>query len=479
MRRFAVKAVEKAMGKEVDYADVRVIDRRTQSLTVKNEQLENVDDDDSLGWGLRVLCKGGWGFASSYDMSPAGLEAVVNRAVATAKASAQVQRNERELAPVKAVRDSYRSPCRIDPFEVSLEEKIALLTEATGALKVDEKVQVCQGRLQFLRDDKVFASSEGSVIEQTFVETGGGLTAFAVGEGDVQRRTYPNTIFGDVARRGWEHVKEMGLVEEAPRVGEEAVKLLTAAPCPKGRMTIILEQSQLALQIHESIGHPTELDRILNHEADFAGTSFLEPDMLEEFRYGSEIVNVTADATVPGGRGTFGYDDEGVPAQRTPLLSDGVLVGFTSSRETAARLGLESSGAARADGWNRRPLVRMTNINLEPGNSSLEEMIATTEDGLYLDTNKSWSIDDRRLNFQFGTEVAYRIENGRLGEMVKNATYTGMTPRFWGNCDAIGGEEEWQLVGYPCGKGVPGQNGRVGHGTAPARFKDVQVGVMK
>jgi TldD protein len=244
--------------------------------------------------------------------------------------------------------------------------------------------------------------------------------------------------------------------------------------------TLILDSSQLALQIHESIGHPIELDRILGTEASYAGTSFLKPEMVGHFKYGSEWVNIVADATHPGGLGTFGYDDEGIVSQRVPIITRGILVNLLTSRETAHHLGKESNGTMRADGWNRIPLIRMTNISIEPGEWTLEGMIADTDEGLFLSTNRSWSIDDKRINFQFGTEIGWEIKDGKLGEMVKNPTYTGITPKFWNSCDAIANRNYWQMWGTPnCGKGEPGQVAHVGHGAAPTRFRNVQVGVMK
>ncbi len=241
-----------------------------------------------------------------------------------------------------------------------------------------------------------------------------------------------------------------------------------------------MDSSQLALQVHESIGHPIELDRILGTEASYAGTSFVKPEMVGHFRYGSDKVNVVADATISGGLGTFGYDDEGIRAQRVPIISQGIIVNLLTSRETAHHLGRESNGTMRADGWNRIPLIRMTNINLDPGEWTLEGMIADTEEGIFLTTNRSWSIDDQRINFQFGTEIGWEIKDGKLREMVKNPTYTGITPRFWNSCDAVANRDHWQMWGTPnCGKGEPGQVAHVGHGVAPARFRNVQVGVMK
>jgi TldD protein len=274
-------------------------------------------------------------------------------------------------------------------------------------------------------------------------------------------------------------VRAMRLVEEAPRVAEEAEALLAAPPCPEGRRTLILDGGQLALQVHESCGHPIELDRVLGMELSYAGDSFLTLDKLDAFQYGSREVNIVADATAPGGLGTFGWDDEGVPAQRTPIVEAGRFVGYLSSRETAPAVGRTSSGSMRASGWHRIPLIRMTNVNLLPGAAgSLEDLIADTDDGLFLATNKSWSIDNKRLNFQFGAEVAREIKGGKLGQLYKNATYTGITPEFWGACDAVCGPEAWRLWGTPnCGKGEPSQTARVGHGVAPARFRNVQVGV--
>ena len=281
---------------------------------------------------------------------------------------------------------------------------------------------------------------------------------------------------------GYEFVRDLRLGDEAERIGSEAVQLLSAPQCPPGRRTIVLDPSQLYLQVHESCGHPTELDRVFGTEASYAGTSFLTTDKLDDgFRYGSDLVTIVADATAPGGLGTFGWDDEGVAAQNVPLVKDGLFVGYLSSRETAPRIGRQSSGAMRADGWNRIPLIRMTNINLLPRPGlTLADIIADTDDGLYLMTNRSWSIDDRRLNFQFATELAYEIKGGKLGQMLRNPTYTGITYEFWGSCDAVADETTYRMFGTPnCGKGEPGQIGHVGHGVSGARFRDVQVGVGK
>lgn len=240
----------------------------------------------------------------------------------------------------------------------------------------------------------------------------------------------------------------------------------------------MIDSEQMELQLHESVGHPIELDRIYGTEAAYAGTSFLKPDDLGSLRYGSEHMNVTADPTTASGLGTFGYDDEGIPAKRQPIVEGGILAGFLSSRETAALLGEGSGGSMRADGWSRMPLVRMTNLHLEPGAGSLEDLLADVDEGIFLGTNKSWSIDDKRLNFQFGTQIAWEIKHGKLGRLLRDATYTGVTPEFWGSLDAVAGPEEWRMFGLTnCGKGQPGQSAHVSHGTSPSRFRNVQVGV--
>jgi TldD protein len=324
----------------------------------------------------------------------------------------------------------------------------------------------------------VLVSSEGSVIEQVLVECGGGIDAYAVADGLLQTRSYPSQHSGVSGQGGWEFVEGLGLDREAPRVGEQAAALLKADECPSGRTTIVLDSEQSVMQVHESVGHPTELDRVYGTEAAYAGTSFLSPHDLGSLRYGSELMNVTADSTTPGGLGTFGFDDEAVPARSEPIVAAGVLRGFLTSRETAERLGAGGGGSMRADGWARMPLVRMTNLNLEPGDGTLEELLADVDDGLYLETNKSWSIDDKRLNFQFGTQVAWEIKRGRLGRMIRDATYTGVTPVFWGKLDGVAGRAAWALYGLTnCGKGQPGQSAHVSHGAAPTRFRDVEVGV--
>jgi TldD protein len=480
MKDFIQNILDLAKLKGVEYADIRVVRRQDEEIEVKNGKVEALIYDEDFGFGIRVLSQGAWGFACSAKVNRREMEAVLSKALKIAKASSRVKEKEIVFQSTSPVIDKYRTLISIDPFDVAIATKLNLLLKADEIIRRNKKVKISEAFMGSYKTDKTFASTEGSYIEQEILECGAGISATAIEASEVQIRSYPNSFRGNFATQGYEWIEKLALADHAEKVAEEASQLLAAKPCPSKTTTLILDNSQLALQIHESIGHPIELDRILGTEASYAGTSFIKPEMVGHFRYGSDLVNIFADATHPGGLGTFGYDDEGIKAQKVPIISNGILVNLLTSRETAKPLGKESNGTMRADGWNRIPLIRMTNINLEPGEWTLEQIIEDTEEGLFLTTNRSWSIDDKRVNFQFGTEIGWEIKNGKLGDMVKNPTYTGITPKFWGSCDAIANKDYWQMWGTPnCGKGEPGQVAHVGHGAAPARFRNVQVGVMK
>ena len=480
MKTLIQNILDLAKMKGATYADIRVVQRQSEEVEVKNGKVDALTHDEDFGFGIRILFQGAWGFACSSKVTRKEMETVFGKALKIAKASAKVKGKEIIFQFTSPVVDSYKTPASINPFEVAPETKLNLLLQADEIVRRNRRVKISEAFLGSYKTEKTFASTEGSYIEQEIVECGAGVSATAIEGNDVQVRSYPNSFRGNFSTQGYEWIEKLALQDKAERIADEAVQLLSAKPCPSKITTLVLDSSQLALQIHESIGHPIELDRILGTEASYAGTSFVGPEMVGHFKYGSGLLNIVADATCPGGLGTFGYDDEGIKAQRVPIISQGTLINLLTSRETAHHLGKESNGTMRADGWNRIPLIRMTNINLEPGEWTLERMIADTEEGLFLTTNRSWSIDDKRINFQFGTEVGWEIKGGKLADMVKNPTYTGITPKFWGSCDAIGNRDHWQMWGTPnCGKGEPGQVAHVGHGTAPARFRNVQVGVMK
>ena len=482
MRELSDRSLDTAVQLGATYADVRVVRRLEESITVKTGRVEGVASGESEGFGIRVLVDGAWGFASSSDLSAGEADRVAGEAVRIARASATALRNRVALDERPPAHGTFETPVEEDPFAVPLEQKIGDLLAADEIARKVDGIAFTESRYDAQRETRTFAATDGSWTEQTFTHIGAGIEANAIDGDEHQRRSYPDAYGGPFKAAGYEYVRGLDLAGSAGALAEEAVALLSAPQCPSGRFTIILDPTQLYLQVHESCGHPTELDRVYGTEASYAGTSFLTTDKLDEgFRYGSDLIDIVADATAPGGMGTFGWDDEGVAAQAVPLVRNGIFVGYLTSRETAPRIGRQSGGAMRADGWNRIPLIRMTNVNLlpKPG-MSLDEIVADTDDGLYLASNRSWSIDDRRLNFQFATEVAYEIKGGKKGRLFKNPTYTGITYEFWRSCDAVGDESSYVMLGTPnCGKGEPGQGGHVGHGCSGARFRDVQVGVGK
>ena len=478
-------ALDTARQRGAQYADVRLVSNREQRIVVRNGEVDTMTADESVGLGIRALYDGAWGFASTRELTTAAADQAAGQAVQIARASARQNGAGLAVAELLGVpvtsRGSYATPINIDPFTVSLDDKLALLLAADAEMATVPQVTARTANVVFIREERTFANTEGALVSQTIYEAGGGVQATAIGNGETQRRSYPQSHGRQQGCAGWEYVVAMDLPGNARRTAEEAAELLTADPCPADITTdLIIDSSQLALQIHESCGHAVELDRALGDEAAFAGTSFLTPDLLHDFRYGSEYVNITADSATPTGLGTFGWDDEGLPAQAADVIRNGQFVGYLMSRESATRLDLPSNGCMRASSWNRIPLIRMTNVSLLPGQWRLEDLIADTDDGIFLETNRSWSIDDRRYNFQFGTEVGREIKNGKLGRLLRNCTYTGITPEFWRSCDAVCGPELWQLWGTPrCGKGQPGQIAHTSHGASPSRFRNVRVGVMR
>jgi len=482
MKELAAWALNIANQRGATYADVRVIDDCSRALATKNGKIGNASDSRSQGFNIRVLVDGAWGFASSAELARASVEGTAARAVDIAKASAKVKQSEVRLAPEKAVTAEWASPHQIDPFSISIEQNLALLQKTDAELRSVAGVTLAETNMNFRREEQWFLSSEGADIHQTKYTTGAGYVAYAFAGSEIQKRSYPNSFGGQWQNKGYELVDELKLLENARRIGEEAVALHSAEQCHKGVFDIILESSQLGLQIHESIGHPIELDRVLGMEANFAGTSFLTLEKLRTLKYGSDLVNVVADARQEHGPGlgTFAFDDEGVAAQCTPIISNGLFTGYLSSRETASLIGLQRSGGTlRAESWNRLPIIRMTNISILPGEKplTLEQLIASTDHAILFQTNRSWSIDDKRYNFQFGTEIGWEIKNGKRVRMLKNPSYSGITTDFWNSMDAICSRDEWTLWGTPnCGKGQPMQTMGTGHGAAPARFRKVKVG---
>ena len=482
MKALASQALDTATQLGSTYADVRVIDERSRALATKNGKIGTASDASSQGFNVRVIVDGAWGFASSADLGRGLVEATTKRAVEIARASAKVKQSDVKLVPEKPATAEWTTPYKIDPFTISIEQNLALLQKIDAELRSVKGVTLAEANMNFRREEQWFFSSEGAEIHQTKYTTGAGYVAYAFAGSEIQKRSYPNSFGGQWQNKGYELIDELKLVGNARRIGEEAVALHSAEQCPEGVFDIILAGSQLGLQIHESVGHPIELDRVLGMEANFAGTSFLTLEKLRTLKYGSDLVNVVADARQEHGPGlgTFAFDDEGVPAQCTPIITNGLFTGYLSSRETAALIGLQRSGGTlRAENWNRLPIIRMTNISILPGEKplSLEQLISSTDHGILFDTNRSWSIDDKRYNFQFGTELGWEIKNGKRARMLKNPSYSGITTEFWSAMEAICSRDEWTLWGTPnCGKGQPQQVMGTGHGASPARFRKVKVG---
>jgi TldD protein len=459
-----------------EYGDVRLV----EAEELRSYHQLGLDPDERLeksaGIGVRVLVDGAWGFAAA-PLTDAGVPArTAERAIAVARAGAGIGPRT-VLPPRPPASGRYQTEVAQDPFAVPAAERDALLAAAIAAAAEARGVVSVQAGVNAKRQHRHFASTEGSLQHQHLIESGGGLIAVAADEDEVQRRSYPNSFHNDTGGAGWEFVLGLDLVGNAGRVGEEAVALLSAPVAPPGVSDLVIGAQQVSLQIHESSGHALELDRILGDERNFAGTSFIRPSDVGSLRYGSPAVSITSDPTVPGTRGSFGWDDEGTPARRCGLIEEGIIRRTLSNRDSAARAGLEVTGAARADGWAYLPVCFSTHVFLEPGAGTLDELLDRLGHGYYIEDNRSWSIDNRRLNFQFGTEVAYEVRGGRKGRLLRNFSYGGVTPQFWNSVEAVAGPEEFRAFGYPCGKGEPKQWGFLSHGASPLLARGIRTGV--
>jgi TldD protein len=478
MKDLALRALDAVSKRGVSYADVRVIETRDREITTKNGKPAHVGSGESVGIGIRVLAFGCWGFASTDELSNEGIEACAARAYDIARSGTAAKKQDIVLAPEEKFEAAWVSPIDVDPFLVPVDRQLATLLAVDTELRRDPQISLAEGSMHFERRRQMFVSTLGSVIDQTRYLSGAGFSALCYEDNEIQKRSYPNSFGGQYQLKGYELVDELKLLEHAPRIAEQAIALHSADQCPEGDYDLVLDSSQLGLQIHESIGHPIELDRVLGSEANYAGMSFLTLDQLNRLKYGSDIVTVVCDARTEHGPGlgTFAFDDEGVPAQSIDIIRDGQFRGYMTSRETAAVVGdRRSNGCMRADGWARLPLIRMTNVSLLPGQQSLDEVFDA--DGIYMETNRSWSIDDKRYNFQFGCEIGWEIKGGKRVRMLKNPSYSGISTEFWNACAAIAGREHWTLWGVPnCGKGQPEQVMGTGHGASPARFRKIKVG---
>ncbi|WP_018680371.1 TldD/PmbA family protein [Actinokineospora enzanensis] len=469
-----VEAALDAVDGRVEHADVRLVE--AEELRVYRRLGADVDErvEHTLGIGVRVLVDGVWGFAACPLADSAEAVTAARRAYALAVAARGTSKPVR-LPELEVHSGRYETAVEQDPFTVAEHARQALLSEALDAACVPRDVVSAQVGVNAKRQHRHFGNSAGSRQHQHFLETGVLVLVLAAGHGDVQRRSYPNSFHGDTAAAGWEFVLGRDLVANAARVGEEAVALLTAPVAPSGTADVVLGGQQMSLQIHESAGHALELDRILGDEVNFAGTSFIGVDDVGSLRYGSPAVTITSDPTVPGTRGSFAFDDEGTPACRRTLVDGGIVRDTLSTLDSSARAGLPLTGAARSDGWGYTPVCFATHVYLEPGTGTLDELCDRLGEGFYAEDNRSWSIDERRWDFQFGTEVAYEVRGGKRGRLLKNFSYGGTTPRFWGSVEAVA--DDLRIFGYPCGKGEPKQWGFLSHGAPSTLVRGVRIGV--
>lgn len=476
MKHLAELAIADLDASGVDYGDVRVEDRLVERITFRNRRLEEAVTVSSEGVGVRAIVGGCWGFASSTGLSEASVRTAVERSIGIARSGADMMKGSVKLAPLEPQRGSCASPCAEDPFRVDTKEKTGLLERCSEVMNADPAISTTYAQIHSERVDRIFASTEGSLVDSRIIHTQPMLMAYAVHGGDAQSRSLQT----GARAAGWEWIRENGLVETSERIREEALEKVKAAEGPSGVMDLVLDGLHLSLTMHESVGHPTESDRVLGWEANMAGTSFVQVSDQGRLRYGSDIVNFIADNTMPTGLASWGWDDDGTPCQKWHLVKDGIFQEFGTVRETALLVGRSSSrGCCRAEDFGCFPINRQPNFYLEPSPSPVtpEELISDVRHGIFIQGRGSFSIDQNRVNFQFGGDMFWEIRDGRLVKPLKKVIYGSRTTEFWGSCDGIADDRFFQPMGLlTCGKGEPMQGARMTHGASPARFRGVTVG---
>lgn len=477
IEKLAIDAVEKALSLGASYADGRYVEMVDESLSFSDGFPESVNRSVDRGMGIRVLVEGAWGFFGTSVVNEKEISRAVKNAVNIGKASARLNDKPVELAPVESFKDDYVSNFKIDPFEISLKEKLEYLAELDGIMAAREELNTRNSHIDFRKTNSYFASSEGTRVSQKIVQSGAGIE-LGISRSHRERatRSFPKNG-GQYECKGYELLSEYDFKSEVPRLAEEVQVLLTAETCPSKTIDVVFEGSVVSLIIHELIGHALELDRVFGSERNFSGTSFATVDKLGKLQYGSPIINVFSDPTHPHGLASYGYDDEGVKTYKADLIRNGLLVGYLSSRETAAMITARSTGAMRADSWGNMPIIRITNVNLAPGDMTFDDIISSVDDGMYMSTISSWSPSNDRSSFEFGCQIAWEIKGGKIGRVFKNPTFSGRTVDFWNSVKAVADESSWKVWGTPnCGKGQPGQNARTAQGASPILVSDVKVG---
>lgn len=470
---FAELALKRMAASGAEYGDIRIQDSHTEHIEGEDRRIASIRDVKDTGFGIRVLYHGAWGFAASSILSLEEVPRVADLAIEIAKGSASIALEKVRLVPEPAHRARIATPYRLDPFSVPLEHKTNLLLNLMERVQGQPGIVRSSASLWARRDRKLFVSTEGTGLEFDLLAGQGECTATALQEGRFASRSF-NT---PPLRKGYELIEEADFLREAPRVADQVVEKVRAPAVDAGLYDLVLDPEHLSLTIHESCGHPSELDRALGYEANYAGTSFLTPDTRGTFRYGSQQVNLVADNTEPGTLAATGFDDDGVQCQRWDVVRNGVFVGYCTNREVASKIGeSRSRGSNRADGWGHVPIVRIANIGLEPGEATRDQLIADVKRGIYIEGHGSYSIDQRRYNFQFGGDAFWLIENGKRTHMLRDVIYHGITPEFWNSCDGVADRSFRGRYGFiTCGKGQPGQSGWMTHAASPARFRRVQV----
>ncbi len=469
----AALATAKKLG--ASYADIRINRYRLEAVSTRERQVQNLSSGQNFGFGVRVLINGTWGFAASPIMTADEVKRITTEAAAIAKANSVIARRKIELVPTPKAVTTWRSSFERDPFDVPAEEKVAMLLKINEAALGVKGITFVNSAIASVNEQKYLATSDGSRIEQYIIRTNPSFTATAVASGDFQS---VNSL-REAQQIGFEYMTKHDWVGEARQAAENAVMKLKAPTIQPGRYDLVLHPSHLFLTIHESVGHPTELDRALLWEANYAGTSFLTPAKTGKLQFGSKMVNFVADRTQPQGMATVGYDDEGVPGQSWHLVKDGMFVDWQTTRDTAKLVGKTSSyGCLHADSWGSVPFPRMPNVSLPPSkdNVSMDDLISGVDKGILIFGRGSYSIDQQRYNFQFGGQTFWEIKGGKVGGMLRDVAYQSKTTDFWGSLDGLGGKATYEIPGSPNdGKGEPGQSNAVSHGCPPARFRNINV----
>ncbi|MCK5832589.1 TldD/PmbA family protein [bacterium] len=478
MKEFTDVALNAAKAAGAVFADMRIVDERQNRVYVERKSLKLIDETESFGYCVRVLVDGAWGFASNTKLTTDEVAKTAARAVAIARASRKAPKNPPAImTPETGHIDTKIGPCIEDPFAVPNKDKAELLLNCTNTMLEQPNIVMAWGFLQFIKMHRIIANTDGSYLDLTNNFANPMLSCHAVDAGESQSRGYQ----GGAKQAGFEFIRKVDLESNSKKWAEEALLKCHADDTPKGIMDLVLDPMHLSLTMHESVGHPTELDRILGWEANMAGRSFVNPKMVGDYKYGSDIVNFTANNTLEGGLGSWFYDDDGVELYSFPMVKDGVLANLGCTRETAPLIGWnKSNGCCRSDGFDHPPINRIPNLYMEPGtddNLSPDDLIAGIDRGVYIEGMGSFSIDQMRNNFQFGGDMFWMIENGRKTKPLKKVTYQAQTTQFWNSCDAIAGKKWWNTHGVMnCGKGEPMQVMRMTHGASFTRFRNIAVG---